>query len=112
MRKKLDMANVNAMQAIGTSSTDLRREDETIGYLLAASMANGELDRTTTALLQKSAANTATALPVLRGIQRSQDALLQSLLAQNNLLRDQIVERLNSETARREKWDGVMEALQ
>jgi hypothetical protein len=49
---------------------------------------------------------------VLRGIQRSQDALLQSLLAQNNLLRDQIVERLNSETARREKWDGVMESLQ
>jgi hypothetical protein len=112
MRKKLDMANVNAMQAIGTSSTDLRREDEVIGHLIAASMANGELDRTTTALLQKGAANTATALPILRGIQRSQDALLQSLLAQNNLLRDQIVERLNSETARREKWDGVMEALQ
>jgi hypothetical protein len=92
-------------------STDLRR-GEVIGHLIAASMANGELDRTTTALLQKGAANTATALPILRGIQRSQDALLQSLLAQNNLLRDQIVERLNSETARREKWDGVMEALQ
>ncbi len=112
MRKKLDMANVDAMQAIGTSSTDLRREDEAIGRLVAASMANGELDRTTTALLQKSAANTATALPVLHGIQRSQDAMLESLLTQNNLLRDQIVERLNSETARREKWDGVMEALQ
>jgi hypothetical protein len=112
MRKKLDMANVYAIQAIGTSSTDLRREDETIGHLIAASMANGELDRTTTALLQKTTANTATALAVLRGIQRSQDAVVQSLLAQNNLLRDQIVERLNSETARREKWDGVMEAFE
>jgi hypothetical protein len=112
MRKKLDMANVNSIHALGASSADLRREDEAIGHLLAASMADGEFDRTTTALLQKSAANTATALPVLRGIQRTQDAVLQSLLAQNNLLRDQIVERLNAETARREKWDDVMEALQ
>jgi hypothetical protein len=44
VRKKLDMANVYAIRAIGTSSTDLR-EDETIGHLIAASMANGELDR-------------------------------------------------------------------
>jgi hypothetical protein len=110
-RKKLDNAAIDAMAALGVSRTDLRRQDETFGFLMATSTASAELDRTEKALLQKMTANTASALPALRNLQRQNDALLQLFLAQVAIQRDAQADVVNEQLRREAIWDSYRAAI-
>ena len=108
LRKKYDMANTNALHALAVSNMDLRHEDEAIGAAIRLAGSDGERDRTTTALLQKTAVNTATALVIQRRIQVTQDSILEALMTQNTLQREQLVDRLNTASRQDAAWDHVL----
>ena len=108
LRKKYDMANTNGIRAIAVSSADLRHEDETIGAAIELAASDAETDRTTTALLQKTAVNTATALAIQRRIQVTEDTILEALVVQNTLQREQLVDRLNTASRQDAAWDRVL----
>ena len=111
LRKKYDMANTNGLRALAVSSQDLRHEDETIGAAIELAASDSETDRTTTVLLQKTAVNTATALAIQRRIQVTEDAILEALVTQNTLQREQLADRLNTATRQDAAWDRVLRAL-
>ncbi len=111
LRKKYDMANTNAIHALAVSSMDLRHEDDTIGAAIQLSSSDAEKDRTTTALLQKVAINTVTALAIQRRIQTTEDAILEALVTQNTLQREQLADRLNTASRQDAAWDRVLQSF-
>ena len=111
LRKKYDMANTNGLRALAVSSQDLRHEDETIGAAIELAASDSETDRTTTVLLQKTAVNTATALAIQRRIQVTEDTILEALVTQNTLQREQLADRLNTATRQDAAWDRALRAL-
>ncbi len=111
LRKKYDMANTNGLYALAVSSMDLRHEDETIGMAIQLSASDAEKERTTTALLQKTAVNTATALAIQRRIQVTEDAILEALVVQNTMQREQLADRLNTASRQDAAWDRVLQSL-
>jgi len=108
LRKKYDMANTNALHALAVSSMDLRNEDDSIRAAIDLASSDSELERTTTALLQKTAVNTATALAIQRRIQITEDSILEALVVQNSLQRDELADRLNTAARQDAAWDRVL----
>jgi hypothetical protein len=105
LRRKIENATVEALQSTGVSKSDARHIDEAIGPLMTRATATGADENTTTAVAQKLFAAEALNLPLLRNIQRQQNALIQLYAARAAAKREAQVAILNEERRRRDYWN-------